>query len=104
MREEINMLGNVSCEELDWGHLHPQELIENWRECMIEWGKDELEDNVLNIYDEQGDLIFEYPNITGSWEEYINGIESIKEIEDCYNELQWSGYCTFTDFLHGNLY
>lgn len=101
MRDEIALLGNVGCEELEQPFQN-QSLIECWRDAMIDWGKGQVEDGIVSIYDEQGDLIEEYH--LSRWEEYINSIDSINQIEECYNDLQWSGYCSFSDFLHGNLY
>lgn len=36
MREEIGMLGNVGCEEMDWEHIYEQELLENSIEDQVE--------------------------------------------------------------------
>ena len=79
-----------------------EDEIKKWREAMLEWSIDQTEDGIIYILDEQGDLIREYTS--SSWEEYINSIDSIEGIKECFYDLQFYVYCLFKDFLNGELY
>jgi len=79
-----------------------EDEIKKWREAMLEWSIGQMEDGIIYILDEQGDLIREYTS--SSWEEYINSIDSIEGIKECFYDLQFYVYCLFKDFLNGELY
>jgi len=79
-----------------------EDEIKKWREAMLEWSIDQTEDGIIYILDEQGDSIRDYTS--SSWEEYINSIDSIEGIKECFYDLQFDVYCFFKDFLNGELY
>ena len=79
-----------------------EDEIKKWREAMLEWSIDQMEDGIIYILDEQGDSIIDYT--PDSWEEYINSIKSIEGIKECFYDLQFNTYCDFNDFLNGELY
>lgn len=79
-----------------------EDVIKEWREAMLEWSIGQMEDGIIYILDEQGDSIRDYTS--SSWEEYINSIDSIKGIKECFYDLQFDVYCDFEDFLNGELY